>query len=501
LYAAAAGAVGLSLIQLPGTPTPSGWLVAGVAVAATMGFALPVGIGTVGIWRVQGSFCEPVLVVCAFLLPSPWAVVAWFSGALLSGIYIRQFRTTPGGMVAGASQVTLAAALALMAPRPDVGGPAGYLACSLYLFWVYRIVSGIGWNLVNGPSTGETAWGALKLNLLPVQRLFGFACGAAMGVAGVLLAEEHVALLLLMAAPYVALLVGNANASRVQREKERMEALITLGRRLHRASTEGEVLSIVCETTADLQGCATTHLRATGPSNGEAGARVPALDGCPWLIAPARRGPPTFQGRYRQDEHRLMEVVVSVADAAIENVRLVRHHMELARVDPVTGLPNRLAMGERLESEVANATRTRDALAVLFIDFDHFKEVNDTISHDAGDAALAEVGTRLAKALRAGDVVGRWGGDEFLAIVRSTDGEAGAKAAGVRIRAELTARRVTVPGGEIAVTASIGAAVLGHHGETAEALVAAADAAAADAKEGGRDRMVVAEPTFADRAS
>jgi diguanylate cyclase (GGDEF)-like protein len=492
LYASAVLAVALAALELPASQPPSVGLMIGVVAAATIGYALPVGMGTVGLWRAQGSFCEPVLVVCAFMLPVAWGVVLWAGAALFSGLYIRRHRTTPGGMAAGAAQVTLGAAVALMVPRPEVSTVPGYLLCSLYLFWVYRVVAGVGWYLTNGLATGETLSGTLVRNLVPLQRLFGFACGAAMGVAALVLAERHPVLLTTMALPYVALLVGNANASRVQREKDRMEALIDLGGRLQRATGEGEVISIVCDTTAQLQGCGAAEVRDTQPSAGEVGARVPSIDGAPWLVAPVRRGAPSYQGRYRRDEHRLMDLIVSVADAAIENVRLVRHHMDLARVDPVSGLPNRRAMAERLAGEVAAASRTGEAFALLFIDFDHFKAVNDTLGHDAGDEALTAVGQRIASALRAGDIVGRWGGDEYLAILRAPEGGAAAQAAGDRIRAYLRAAPVTVPGGQVEVTASIGAAVFGAHGTTSSDLLAAADTAAAAAKAAGRDQMVLA---------
>jgi diguanylate cyclase (GGDEF)-like protein len=156
----------------------------------------------------------------------------------------------------------------------------------------------------------------------------------------------------------------------------------------------------------------------------------------------------------------------------------------LSRVDGLTGLYNRRHIDQQLRKEVATAERHHQPLAVLMLDIDHFKRVNDVEGHPAGDQVLREFASRLTEVTRAGDVVGRWGGEEFIVIAPHTDLD-GALGLGERIRAAVADTPMDVGDHTIAVTVSIGCGV----GDDGRALVERADAALYRSKSGGRNRV------------
>jgi len=138
--------------------------------------------------------------------------------------------------------------------------------------------------------------------------------------------------------------------------------------------------------------------------------------------------------------------------------RLARESAELsvlARTDPLTGLHNRRHMEEHLAPVVSAARRHHHSLAVLFVDIDSFKRVNDRWGYEAGDDVLQAVGERIRLALRAEDLVGRWGGEEFLVVLPETD-LAGAVIVGERVRAAIACRAVSAGERDIQVTVSVG---------------------------------------------
>jgi diguanylate cyclase (GGDEF)-like protein len=158
---------------------------------------------------------------------------------------------------------------------------------------------------------------------------------------------------------------------------------------------------------------------------------------------------------------------------------------ELARTDPLTGLPNRRAFDERFASEVARARRYGHRLALALMDLDHFKRVNDDYGHTAGDELLREAALRLQGSVRAGEVVARFGGDEFAWLLPEADVGA-AELAADRVRRTLSERPV---GPLIRATLSVGVACLEQSGD-GPALLRRADGALMAAKAAGRDRVL-----------
>jgi diguanylate cyclase (GGDEF)-like protein len=162
----------------------------------------------------------------------------------------------------------------------------------------------------------------------------------------------------------------------------------------------------------------------------------------------------------------------------------------LALQDELTGLSNRRAIQQLLNQQIAAARRGDRTLALLMIDVDHFKRINDTCGHLSGDQALRDVAACLRGRLRAQDIMGRWGGEEFIAILPDTD-EAGALALAEALRvATQQGRFLALDGQPIAITISIGVHLLerGPAGE-GDAMIGAADRALYLAKERGRNRV------------
>jgi diguanylate cyclase (GGDEF)-like protein len=160
--------------------------------------------------------------------------------------------------------------------------------------------------------------------------------------------------------------------------------------------------------------------------------------------------------------------------------------------DGLTGIFNRRYFDDRLAAEVAFARRHKCPLALLFIDIDHFKNVNDSHDHLCGDAVLRQFAQLIGGMIRAEDVLARYGGEEFAVICRETS-ETNAMVVAVRIMEAIRAHRFTHNDIKLSLTASVGVAAMEGPGiQDGGQLVAAADRAMLAAKQGGRDRIVKA---------
>ena len=188
-------------------------------------------------------------------------------------------------------------------------------------------------------------------------------------------------------------------------------------------------------------------------------------------------------------EHRGRSAVLSINRDVTARRALEHAIREMAFHDPLTGLPNRKLLSDRLELALAQAHRNRRAMAVLFLDLDGFKTVNDGWGHAQGDMLLRDVASRLAGALRTGDTVARIGGDEFTVLIPELPQEDGAAEVSRKILRELE-RTFRVGASECRVTASIGIALYPRDGEDADTLLKRADAAMYRAKLAGGNGFV-----------
>jgi diguanylate cyclase (GGDEF)-like protein/PAS domain S-box-containing protein len=161
--------------------------------------------------------------------------------------------------------------------------------------------------------------------------------------------------------------------------------------------------------------------------------------------------------------------------------------------DPLTGLANRVLLRDHLERALARNRRSPRTAALLFVDLDDFKQVNDTFGHAAGDQILVQVAQRLAAAARADDVVGRQSGDEFAVLIDGIDDDSAATSAAERILRELR-RPIQLGGRSIVVGGSIGVAAAADRSTTAEDLLVQADAAMYAAKRLGKGTFALFDP-------
>lgn len=159
--------------------------------------------------------------------------------------------------------------------------------------------------------------------------------------------------------------------------------------------------------------------------------------------------------------------------------------------DPLTGLLNRRTFEEQLHSAMLRVQRNGDPIGVAMIDVDHFKRVNDTHGHHAGDLVLQRVASLLRDAVRRTDLVGRWGGEEFT-LVFPSEGPDSTAVYVERVRAAVATSPIDLPhGARVSVTLSAGVAVSPQDGTNAATLIQIADARLLEAKRSGRNRMVV----------
>jgi diguanylate cyclase (GGDEF)-like protein len=195
---------------------------------------------------------------------------------------------------------------------------------------------------------------------------------------------------------------------------------------------------------------------------------------------------------FNEDDVDMLETLAHQAEIAVDNALLYDDASRLSITDGLTGLWNRRHFELQATTELARSRRFSEPLGMLMIDVDHFKSVNDEHGHQAGDAVLIEVATRLTQVTREVDLVARYGGEEFGVLLPKTDVK-GARVLAERIRTAMGGEGFPVDGATLAVTVSIGAAVHPDHGDSLDALLAAADVALYRAKAAGRNRVESAD--------
>jgi len=189
---------------------------------------------------------------------------------------------------------------------------------------------------------------------------------------------------------------------------------------------------------------------------------------------------------FTEDDTSFLQSVANILSVAIERKSADERLAYLAQFDALTALPNRHLFYDRLLQAMAQARRSTRPMAVLYVDLDHFKLVNDTQGHEAGDELLKEAAARLLGCTRSGDTVSRFGGDEF-AVILSNLGRPGDAAIVARKMIDALATPLNLEGREVYVTASVGITLFPTDGEEASLLIRNADTAMYRAKEQGRN--------------
>ncbi len=237
---------------------------------------------------------------------------------------------------------------------------------------------------------------------------------------------------------------------------------------------------------------AVVDAQVTGPREAEGDIELPDLEFLPLpltstsgMLAVLPRNPQQFETVSRH----LVQGLLPHLAVVLDNARLSQRLQELSSHDGLTRLLNHRAVHDRLREELSRSIRFDRPLSVILCDLDHFKRVNDTWGHLAGDAVLRAVAASFRTTLRTSDVIGRYGGEEFLVVLTESDLDA-ARQVAERLRAGLAHREVPLPaGGILAVTASFGVASRNEvpAPASADALVSLADTRLYQAKAAGRD--------------
>ena len=194
-----------------------------------------------------------------------------------------------------------------------------------------------------------------------------------------------------------------------------------------------------------------------------------------------------------RDESGTATAIYGVVSDMTEQRKLRARLDFLAHHDALTGLPNRMLFFDRLERAVAAARRDGTRLALLYLDLDGFKEINDSLGHPAGDTLLMQVALRLSASVRDSDTVARMGGDEFTVILRTVRDAPSVARITEKILTALS-EPIAIDAQRVRIGVSIGASQFPEHGDQVGTLVALADAAMARSKRGGRNRWSMAIP-------
>ncbi|HEY0584083.1 MAG TPA: diguanylate cyclase, partial [Chloroflexota bacterium] len=194
-----------------------------------------------------------------------------------------------------------------------------------------------------------------------------------------------------------------------------------------------------------------------------------------------------------------VEGIVATCRDITQRKAFERELSRLAFSDTLTGLPNRALLQDRLSHALARANRQMRKVALLFLDLDRFKVVNDSLGHPSGDALLVEVARRLIACMRSGDTAARLGGDEFTVLLEDVADETQAMEVAERI-AEALRLPIILDGRDVFVSASIGIALSGTHVSGSDGLLRNADLALFRAKADGRARYAVFDPSMEARA-
>lgn len=257
----------------------------------------------------------------------------------------------------------------------------------------------------------------------------------------------------------------------------------TAGTSLRAALSSGNPVMVRDVGTSSGHPMFISHLHPDSPLSGLEVA-IPTSDGTYGILAAYRRDGRDFN---REDSNFLKSIAMALG-TAIGRQRVEERLSHVAQFDAITGLPNRMLFHDRLVQAMARARRRKSALALIFLDLDGFKEINDTLGHKAGDRLLRAVGARLKHSLREGDTVARLGGDEFTVILEDLHDRDEATSVAFKVLGTL-AKPLTLDKQEFAVTASAGLTVYPEDSRNIETLLKNADTAMYYAKDKGKNNL------------
>jgi diguanylate cyclase (GGDEF)-like protein len=462
-------------------------LLAGAPVIAIMSrFPLVLTHESAGI---EVGFDSSVLVFLACTTEPLPALAIWAVGQALSQVTrtkrvdVRLFNVGVGTFSGWAALATMTALSDLDRTVPSELFAVG-VGCAVY-FAVDYVVSAVSIALEEDS---------------PLLR--GFRQGSALAAMGVFVAIDSLGYLAaivvrelpewstgLLAVPVLTILVATRALSRGNEHRRRLGALF-----------EAAAAAQVVQTREELEQLLRNHARAAvisgvelrdeAPTAKEIGARVRTGGRPLWLVSPVVK---RARASVAADK-RALETLATVGEEAFSRLRMVGEMGRLARHDSLTGLPNRMLFLDRVEQALTRSTRRGGQMAVLYLDLDGFKGVNDRFGHAEGDELLKTVAARLVGCLRAVDSVARLGGDEFAVVIEEVEDDNHVEQLCRRLLSALR-REITIADHDVVVGASIGVALCGRDDDAA-GLLRNADMAMYRAKALGKDRFFLYQPSL-----
>ncbi|MGH8969254.1 MAG: putative bifunctional diguanylate cyclase/phosphodiesterase [Actinomycetes bacterium] len=434
---------------------------------------------------IEVGFDSAVLVFLACFDQGAGALAVWVLGQALSQlgsnkrIDVRVFNVGLGILSGHAALLVMRSISPLDATSPrELMAVA--LGCAVY-FLVDYVVSGLSIALEEGTSAAEPLRHGSALAALGV-----FVSIDSLGYLGALVVRELPGWAsLLLAVPLLTILVAARALSRGNEHRRRLAALFDAAAAAQGLRSRDELVDVLRTHTRRVVVNGRADLGARSPKPQEVGARVRTGTDELWLVSPAvNRARASVQA-----DQQALEALAAVGEEAFARLSLVEEMGRLARQDSLTGLPNRTLFLDRVERAVARSRRSRPRIAVLFLDLDGFKAVNDRFGHAEGDELLKTVAARLVGCVRTGDSVARLGGDEFAVLVEDVGGPGEVEDLCQRLLAALRAE-IVIGGHDVVVGTSIGVALAGPRDDAA-GLLRNADMAMYRAKTLGKDRYLV----------
>jgi diguanylate cyclase (GGDEF)-like protein len=293
----------------------------------------------------------------------------------------------------------------------------------------------------------------------------------------------------LLAVPLVTLLVATRALTRGRENARRLSVLFDAAVRAQTLTDRGQVERAVLEDACRLLRLDDVELRVRRPGPGEIGAELDDGEERRWVVARAMERARSTVAADRQ----ALQALTAVARDALARLAITREKVHVARHDPLTDLPNRGILLDRTDHALTRARRHGSSVALLFLDLDGFKPVNDRFGHAAGDAVLVEVAERIRGCIRDTDTAARLGGDEFAVLFEDVDLGA-VVAMSERVLAAVR-EGVVVAGEPMPLSASAGLAYADSR-DSGAGLLGKADLAMYEAKTRGKDCLVTYQHTI-----
>jgi diguanylate cyclase (GGDEF)-like protein len=431
------------------------------------------------------QFDEVIFIVAAMLL-DPSGVVAVI--ALGSGLGFVIDRLPPRAVLVNIGLLSLASLAGTLVMRGlvepnatfDVAFVAAMVLAAVVFGLVNELLLAMYFALVGGQSFAGTLTKAIRVRV--PRTPFLIAAGLLAGCAS--RTETWAAFLvvpLLVAAHYVL-----NEHHRAERDRERTQGLFDAAGDVHASVRTEDVREALVSAAKRLLRCEAAELRELPPGDAEWGAPLTIGASQDWLVVSSpRKGEPLDAAAIH-----LLQALVAIGASALENARLVEEIQHRAVHDPLTGLANQVLFEDRVSQAIATSRRNRERFAVMVLDLDAFKKINDSLGHSQGNELLRLMADRLAGSIRDIDTVARLGSDHFTLLLPGI-GDADQAAVMCEKLLGVIRRPVSLGGHELFMTASAGLAFFPEDGTRAEHLLRNADGAMHRAKEMGRDTFQV----------